>query len=84
MFWGIMILIRLLFITCMVFIIGYVFGNFSARPILRTITKITAILVIVLFIASNIVFFRFATWDHHTFNRHAKYGWCSQDTTTHK
>lgn len=84
MFWGIMILIRILFITGMVFIIGYVFGNFSTRPVLRTITKITTILVIVLFIVSNILFFRFAAWDHHAFNGHRNQGWCIQDTTAHK
>jgi hypothetical protein len=81
---GTIILIRVLFITCMVFIIGYVFGNFSIKPALRTITKITTILVIVLFIASNILFFRFAAWNHHAFNDHAKHGWCTLDTTTHK
>ena len=68
----------------MVFIIGYVFGNFSTRPALRTIAKITTILVIVLFIVSNILFFRFAAWDHHAFNGHANLGWCTRDTTTHK
>jgi len=68
----------------MIFIIGYVFGNFSTKPVLRTTTKITAILVIVLFIASNILFFRFAAWDHHAFNDRAKHGWCIQDTTMHK
>ena len=81
---GIILLIRVLFIACMVFIIGYVFGNFSTKPALRTITKISSILLIVLFIASNILFFRFATWNHHAFNGHAHYGWCVQDTATHK
>ena len=83
MFLGI-ILTRILFIACMVFIIGYVFGNFSTKPALRTITKIASILVIALFITANILFFRFAAWDHHAFNGHGNYGWCTQDTTAHK
>jgi low affinity Fe/Cu permease len=50
------IIIRILFITCMVFIIGYVFGGFSKKPALTIITKVAAILVIVLFIATNMLF----------------------------
>ena len=84
MFFGIIILIRVLFIACMVFLIGYVFGNFSTKPALRTITKIASILVIVLFIASNILSSRFATWDHHAFTGHANHGWCIKDSTVHK
>jgi EamA domain-containing membrane protein RarD len=81
---GTIILIRVLFIACMVFIIGYVFGNFSTKPALRTITKVASILAIVLFIASNILFFRFAVRDHHAFNGHTKNNWCVQDTTDHR
>jgi len=83
MFFGI-ILTRILFIACMVFIIGYVFGNFSTNPALRTITKIASILVIALFITANILFFRFAAWDQRAFNGHGNYGWCTHDTTAHK
>ncbi len=68
MFFGIFIVIRVLFIACMVFIIGYVFGNFSARPVLKTISRIAAILVIVLFLASNAFFFRFRAWNHNNVN----------------
>jgi len=50
------IIIRILFITCMVFIIGYVFDGFSKKPALTIITKVAAILVIVLFIATNMLF----------------------------
>ena len=50
------IIIRILFITCMVFIIGYVFGGFSKKPALTSITKVAAILVIILFIATNMLF----------------------------
>ncbi len=63
---GIIILIRILFAACMVFIIGYVFGNFSKKPQLVTITKVASILAIVLFISANIFFFRFN-------GRHANY-----------
>ena len=83
MFFG-FILIRILFAACMVFILGYVFGNFSTKLVLRTITKITAILAIVLFIASNILLLRFSAWDHRAFNDHAIHRWCVQDTTMHK
>jgi hypothetical protein len=52
------ILIRVLFAASMVFIIGYVFGSFSKNTTLKVITKIAAILVIVLFIGANILAFR--------------------------
>jgi hypothetical protein len=42
----------------MVFIIGYIFGGFSKKPALATITKVAAILVIVLFIATNVIAMR--------------------------
>lgn len=61
---GIIIFIRILFGVCMIFIIGYVFGGFSKNPALVTLTKIAAILAIVLFIAANGVLMRFA------FSRH--------------
>ncbi|MBB6112404.1 hypothetical protein SAMN05421821_11865 [Mucilaginibacter lappiensis] len=50
------IIIRILFITCMVFIIGYVFGGFSKKSALTSITKVAAILVIILFVATNMLF----------------------------
>jgi len=52
MFIGI-ILLRIVFAACMVFIIGYVFGGFSRNATLTTITKVAAILAIVVFIATN-------------------------------
>ena len=58
MHFGIIILIRILFVVCMVFIIGYVFGNFSKRTTLSNIAKVASILVIVLFISANIFLFR--------------------------
>lgn len=57
------IIVRILFITCMVFIIGYIFGGFSKRPVLTSLSKVAAILVIVLFIATNLLFMRFAFRD---------------------
>lgn len=42
------IIIRILFVVCMVFVIGYIFGGFSRRPILAGISKAAAILLIVL------------------------------------
>lgn len=53
------IIVRLLFIASMIFVIGYIFGGFSKRPVLATLAKIGAILVIVLFIAGNLFFWRF-------------------------
>ena len=52
------IIIRILFAASTVFIIGYVFGGFSRNASLKVITKIAAILIIVLFIAVNGLFMR--------------------------
>lgn len=52
---ALLIITRILFIACIVFIMGYVFGNFSKRKALRTITRIAAILLIVLFISMNFI-----------------------------
>lgn len=59
------IIIRILFVTCMVFIIGYIFGGFSKKPALVTMSKVAAILVIALFIATNIFLMRFAFGHGH-------------------
>ena len=64
MFFG-FILIRILFAACMVFILGYVFGNFSKKPVLARITKVAAIFAIVLFISVNILYFRSSHWHHN-------------------
>ncbi len=55
-----LILLRILFGVCMVFIIGYIFGGFSKRPALACLSKVAAILAIVLFISTNILLMRFA------------------------
>lgn len=62
MFFGI-IALRILFAACMVFILGYVFGGFSRSAALTTITKIAAILAIVLFITTNVLMVR-GMWGH--------------------
>src|SRR5690606_15689546 len=64
------ILIRVLFIACMVFIIGYVFGSFSARPVLKTLSRVAAIVLIVLFIAMNGLYMR------ASFAKHGGHGPC--------
>ena len=78
---GIIILLRILFAVCMVFIIGYVFGGFSRNPTLTVFTKIAAILAIVLFIGTNVFFFR----ARHAFGRHdgrPYCGWYDKDSAT--
>lgn len=67
------ILSRVLFIASMVFIIGYVFGNFSRSRALTRITKVATVLAIVFFIGSNIFFARFAFRNGN--RQHASYGW---------
>ena len=69
MFFGI-ILSRVLFIACMVFILGYVFGNFSKSRTLTRITKVASILAIALFIVGNIFLLRSDGWRHG--NRYLK------------
>jgi len=78
---GLIILIRVLFVACMVFIIGYVFGNFSRSAALTTITRVASILAIVLFISANIFFFRFGGWHHANFNGKNNCGWHQKDST---
>lgn len=61
MFIGI-ILSRILFVVCMVFILGYVFGNFSKSKTLTRITKVAAVLAIALFIVGNVFMLRGRNW----------------------
>lgn len=64
------ILLRILFAACMVFIIGYVFGGFSRNATLTTITKVASIVAIVVFIATNVFmvrsFFRYRQGSQRT------------------
>jgi len=71
------ILIRILFIVCMVFIIGYIFGGFAKNPTLTIISKTAAIVAIVLFILTNVLLIRFA-FRH---GRNADRCWFHQDET---
>jgi hypothetical protein len=82
MFFGI-ILARILFVACMVFIIGYVFGSFSQNATLRTITKVATILAIVLFISTNILAFRTGGWRYGYRGNHHQCGYY-QDSTMKK
>ena len=68
----------------MVFIIGYVFGNFSKKPALVTITKVASILAIVLFISANIFLLRFNGWHNGRYNGKNNCGYYQRDTTTNK
>ena len=54
------ILSRVLLVASLVFIIGYVFGNFSKNRTLTRITKVASVLLVVMFIGMNIAFGRFA------------------------
>jgi hypothetical protein len=51
---------RVLLVASLVFILGYVFGNFSRNRTLTRITKVASILLVVMFIGMNIAFARFA------------------------
>lgn len=78
------IAIRILFIASMVFIIGYVFGNFSKSAALTTITKVASILVIVLFICANVFFFRFGGIHNGNYNWRNNCSWHQSDTTRNR
>ena len=66
------IIIRILFAACMVFIIGTIFGGWGKKPVLRGIAKTASILLIVLFIATNILFMRlhFGHFGHYRSGGH--------------
>ncbi len=78
MFTGI-ILSRILFIACMVFILGYIFGNFSSSQTLTRITKVAAILAIVLFIIGNVFMFRARSW-RYAGKPHSECYWDRKDS----
>ena len=78
------ILVRVLFTTCMVFVIGYVFGGFSRRKNLALISKIATVLSIVLFIAANGILIRYGGRFHGFHNRSNHCYNQLQDSTTVK
>jgi hypothetical protein len=70
---------RILFIASMVFIIGYIFGNFSQRRTLAIFSKIAAVLVIVLFFATTGFAMRFGAWRGYRESRgHYNYERCER------
>ncbi|MDF2188067.1 hypothetical protein [Paraflavitalea sp. CAU 1676] len=73
------ILLRILFVACMVFIIGYVFGGFSKKPALVTITKVAVIMAILLFITTNFLSMR-AGFRHQRYGQQADCGWYQRDS----
>lgn len=58
MFFGLLIFARILFVACMVFIIGYIYGPFSQRRGLTIAARVAAIAIIFAFIMMNIFAFR--------------------------
>jgi len=64
---------RLLFVACMVFIIGYVFGGFSKKPVLSRFARVASILVIVLFISTSAFYFRGGGWRYNNAYHHNRY-----------
>lgn len=70
----IFILTRLVFIASLVFIFGYVFGNFSKNARLTRLTRVASVLILVSFIAINATTFLFAgRWRCGNFNRSARF-----------
>ncbi|MGG7664765.1 hypothetical protein [Dyadobacter sp. BHUBP1] len=78
MFFGLLIFARILFVACMVFIIGYIYGPFSQRRGLTIAARIAAIAIIFAFIMMNVFAFRAAShgsrWQHghwsHCYDEH--------------
>ncbi len=82
---AIFLIMRLLLITSIVFIIGYVFGNFSKSVILTRFTKISSIFIAIAFVASSFFFFRFGGWRHENFNHKDRFEcWQQQQDSTLK
>ena len=77
---GIIILTRILFITSMVFVIGYVFGSFSKNVALTRLTKAAVIVSIVLFIFTNIALFRAGGWRHGRYSGPGQCGYYQNST----
>lgn len=72
------IIIRILFIACIILVIGYVFGNFSKSKALTTLTKVASILLIVLFAGAAAFSFRSAR--HNGYGTYEKYNHCITHT----
>ncbi len=61
MLFGLLIFARILFVACMVFIIGYIYGPFSQRRGLTIAARVAAIAIIFAFIMMNVFAFRAAS-----------------------
>lgn len=70
----IFIISRIVIIACLVLILGYVFGNFSTKPLLATLTKAASILILAGFIVGSVFILRFRNANHTCdFNKDS---WC--------
>lgn len=79
----IFILARLLLIGCLVFIFGYIFGNFSRSARLTRITKVASVLLLLSFIGINALFFAAKGWRYGNFNRNPRFeAHCSRAVAT--
>lgn len=78
MFFGLLIFARILFVACMVFIIGYIYGPFSKRRGLTIAARVAAIAIIFAFIMMNIFAFRGprGPWQHRAMDRHGHWEHC--------
>lgn len=74
MLFAFFIFTRLLFIACMVFIIGHVFGNFSKNRNLRRTARVATIVTIVLFFSTN-AFIKRGAWGEQHRGAHDQ-EWC--------
>ena len=75
MSFGFIIFLRISFAACMVFVIGYVFGSFAKNATLNVLSKIAAILAIVIFITTNVALMRFGHhgWFRYGAREHCEY-----------
>lgn len=70
----IFIISRIVILACLVLILGYVFGNFSTKPLLATLTKAASILILAGFIAGSVLILGFRNARHsRDFNKDK---WC--------
>lgn len=63
------ILFRILLLIGLIFIVGYVFGDFSKNKALSTITKVSTLLLLTGFLISSVFMFRFGGPRHFANNK---------------
>lgn len=83
MFFGLLIFARILFVACMVFIIGYIYGPFSQRRGLTIAARVAAIAIIFAFIMMNVFAFR-AVSHGGPWQRGGHWSHCDDDHDHHK